>query len=148
MMKLIHIHNASRIFKIFFFVSVFLSSVSAFSQNDIPEKPVEDKIIDENEIYHQVEQRPEFPGGLQAFYEFVGKNYRVPKVKSLKGKVFVQFVIEKDGSVTDIKVVRDLGHGTAKEAIRVLKKSPKWTPGVQNGKNVRVMFSLPINIQT
>ena len=147
-MKMIHTPYASRIFKIFFFVSVFLSSVSAFSQNDIPEEPVKNKTIDENEIYQQVEQRPEFPGGLQAFYEFIGKNYRVPKVKSLKGKVFVQFVIEKDGSVTDIKVVRDLGHGTAKEAIRVLKKSPKWTPGVQKGKNVRVMFSLPINIQT
>ncbi|MGK4566019.1 energy transducer TonB [Flavobacterium sp. 3HN19-14] len=75
------------------------------------------------------------------------KNFRTPD-EEVKGKVIVQFVVEKDGSLTDIKVVRDLGYGTGAEAIRVLKSAPKWKPGIQNGRAVRVLFSLPISIQS
>lgn len=103
------------------------------------------KIVEDNTIYNAVEVRPEFPGGMQKFYEFVGKLYRAPE-EEVKGKVLVQFVVEKDGSLTDIKVMRDLGYGTGAEAIRVLKKSPKWKPGIQNGRPVRVLYSLPISI--
>lgn len=103
------------------------------------------KIVEDNTIYNAVEVRPDFPGGIQKFYEFVGKNYRAPD-EDIKGNIYVQFVVEKDGSLTDIKVVRDLGYGTGAEAIRVLKKSPKWKPGVQNGRQVRVLYSLPIRI--
>jgi len=103
------------------------------------------KIVEDNTIYNAVEVKPDFPGGIQKFYEFVGKNYRAPE-EDIKGKVYVQFVVEKDGSLTDIKVVRDIGYGTGAEAIRVLKKSPKWKPGVQNGRPVRVLYSLPISI--
>ena len=103
------------------------------------------KIVEDNTVYNAVEVRPDFPGGIQKFYDFVGKNYRAPD-EDVKGKVFVQFVVEKDGSLTDIKVVRDLGYGTGAEAIRVLKKSPKWKPGIQNGRAVRVLYSLPISI--
>lgn len=105
------------------------------------------KIVeDSNQIYTAVEVKPDFPGGIQKFYDFVGKNYKVPEDEDIKGKVFVQFVVEKDGTLTDIKVIRDLGFGTGKEAIRVLKKSPKWKPGIQNGRPVRVLYSLPISI--
>ena len=69
------------------------------------------------------------------------------RVKNLKGKVFVTFVVEKDGSLSDIKVIRDIGLGTGEEAIRVLKECPKWLPGEQNGQKVRVLYSLPISIQ-
>ena len=72
-------------------------------------------------------------------------------VFGLAGVFFDQLVlrnVEKDGSLTDIKVIRDIGYGTGKEAIRVLKKCPKWTPGEQNGKKVRVLYSLPITIQS
>lgn len=103
------------------------------------------KIVEDNTVYNAVEVRPEFPGGIQKFYDFVGKNYRAPE-EDIKGRVFVQFVVEKDGSLTDIKVVRDLGYGTGAEAIRVLKKSPKWKAGIQNGRPVRVLYSLPISI--
>jgi protein TonB len=95
-----------------------------------------------------IEQKPEFPGGIDKFYLFVGKNYNAPEEEGLKGKVYVTFVVEKDGSLTDIKVVRDIGYGTGKEAIRVLNKCPKWLPGEQNGKKVRVLYSLPITIQS
>lgn len=109
--------------------------------------PTDSKIVeDTNQIYTAVEVKPDFPGGIQKFYDFVGKNYRVPEGEDLKGKVFVQFVVERDGSLTDIKVLRDLGYGTGKEAIRVLQKSPKWKPGIQNGRPVRVLYSLPISI--
>ncbi|MEO0045837.1 MAG: hypothetical protein RL705_1028 [Bacteroidota bacterium] len=104
---------------------------------------------EDNLIYNTagIEVKPDFPGGLQEFYKFIGKNYKTPNVKNLKGKVFVMFVIEKDGSLTDIKVLRDIGHGTGEEAVRVLKECPKWLPGEQNGQKVRVLYSLPISIQ-
>ncbi|WP_413999403.1 energy transducer TonB [Flavobacterium sp. W1B] len=109
------------------------------------------KVVEEdNQIYNTagIEVKPEFPGGIEKFYSFVGKNYRAPEEEGLKGKVYVTFVVEKDGSLTDIKVLRDIGYGTGKEAIRVLSKCPKWNPGVQNGKPVRVLYSLPITIQS
>ena len=107
-------------------------------------------VEEDNQIYNTagIEVKPDFPGGIQKFYDFVFKNYRAPEEGGLKGKVYVTFVVEKDGSLTDIKVLRDIGYGTGAEAIRVLKKCPKWSPGVQNGKPVRVLYSLPINIQT
>ncbi|MDI9256612.1 MULTISPECIES: energy transducer TonB [Flavobacterium] len=107
-------------------------------------------VEEDNNIYNTagIEVKPDFPGGLEKFYKFVGKNFQVPEEEGLKGKIFVTFVVEKDGSLTDIKVIRDIGYGTGKEAIRVLKSCPKWNPGEQNGKKVRVLYSLPISIQS
>ena len=107
-------------------------------------------VEEDNNIYNTagIEVKPDFPGGLDKFYKFIGKNFQVPEEEGLKGKVFVTFVAEKDGSLTDIKVLRDIGYGTGKEAIRVLKSCPKWNPGEQNGKKVRVLYSLPISIQS
>ncbi len=107
-------------------------------------------IVDDNNIYNTagIEVKPDFPGGMAKFYKYVGNNYRTPEEEGLAGKVYVTFVVEKDGSLTDIKVVRDIGFGTGKEAIRVLKSCPKWNPGEQNGKKVRVLYSLPITIQS
>lgn len=109
-----------------------------------------DVVEEDNNIYNTagIEVKPDFPGGIEKFYKFVSKNYQVPEEEGLKGKVFVSFVVEKDGSLTDIKVLRDIGYGTGKEAIRVLKTCPKWNPGEQNGKKVRVLYSLPISIQS
>lgn len=95
-----------------------------------------------------IEKRPDFPGGMQEFYKYIATNYKTPNVAGLSGKVYVSFVVEKDGSLDDIKIIRDIGHGTAEEAIRVLSNSPKWIPGEQQGKKVRVLYSLPINITT
>ncbi len=93
-----------------------------------------------------VDVKPNFPGGLTEFYNFVAKNFRVPQENKLNGKVFIQFVVEVDGSLSNFKVLRDLGNGTGDEAVRVLKKSPKWKPGILNEKPVRVLTSLPITI--
>ncbi|OYU79782.1 MAG: energy transducer TonB [Flavobacterium sp. BFFFF1] len=109
--------------------------------------PPESKVVEDNTVYNNVEIPAEFPGGgLPAFYEYVKKKFRVPEGETINGNIIVTFVVEKDGSLTDIKVLRDLGYGTGKEAERLLRSSPKWKPGVQNGRSVRSRFNLPIKI--
>ncbi len=105
---------------------------------------------EDDTIYNSagIEVKPEFSGGMSKFYDYISKNYRSPNVPGLKGKVLISFVVEKDGSITDIKVLKDVGYGSGEEAIRVLKNCPKWTPAEQNGKKVRCVFMLPLNIQT
>ncbi|TDD99156.1 energy transducer TonB [Flavobacterium cellulosilyticum] len=107
-------------------------------------------IEEDNTVYNTagIEVKPDFPGGMNEFNKFVARNYQAPDEPGLKGKVYVTFVVEKDGSLTDIKILRDIGYGTGKEAVRVLNRCPKWTPGEQNGKKVRCTFSLPISIQS
>lgn len=108
------------------------------------------RITEDNKVYNQtdLEEKPDFPGGMEKFYKFVGNNFQTPEEDGLKGKVYVSFIVEKDGSLTDIKVLRDIGFGTGKEAIRVLNKCPKWTPAQKNGKPIRALYSLPITIQS
>ncbi|SHF68698.1 outer membrane transport energization protein TonB [Flavobacterium fluvii] len=118
---------------------------------DMPTGHGTEAVVEEdNTVYNTagIEVKPEFPGGIEKFYKFVEKNYQFPDEEGLNGKVYVTFVVEKDGSLTDIKVLRDIGYGTGKEAIRVLKACPKWSPGEQNGKKVRCTYSLPIAIKT
>lgn len=90
----------------------------------------------------------EFSGGINNFYKFISQNYHQPDVEGLYGKVIVSFVVDIDGSLVDIKVIKDLGFGAGKEAIRVLKLCPKWSPAVRDGKPVRSEFTLPIAINT
>lgn len=110
--------------------------------------PKENPIAIEDQIYNTsgVDIKPEFEGGMEKFYKFIGQNFKVPDEEDLRGKIFVSFVVEKDGSLGDIKVIRDIGYGTGNEAMRVLKICPKWKPGELNGKKVRVLYSMPINI--
>ncbi len=121
-------------------------NVSTFGDGPINQEKTEDT----NQIFTNVEVLPSFPGGLEQFGKFLGKNLRYPPVArdaGIQGRVFLQFVVEKDGSLTDIKVVRGIGGGCDEEAVRVLKSSPKWNPGVQNGRNVRVSYTIPIFFQ-
>ncbi|MBC7525527.1 MAG: energy transducer TonB [Flavobacterium sp.] len=111
----------------------------------------EKQISSENESSYNsggVEVKPEFPGGIKEFYNFIAKNYKVPDVAGLKGKLLIMFIIDKDGSLTNIEVKKDLGFGTGNEAVRILKLSPKWIPARQNGQNVRCSYLIPINIET
>ena len=107
-------------------------------------------VEEDNTVYNTagIEVKPDYPGAIVQFYALDQKNYQMPDEEGLKGKVYVTFVVEKDGSLTDIKVLRDIGYGTGKEAIRVLKSTPKWNPGEQNGKKVRCTYSLPISLQS
>jgi hypothetical protein len=91
-------------------------------------------------------EKPEFPGGIKKFYQFFAENYQVPTDVKLKGKVFVMFIIEKDGSITNANILRDIGYGTGDEMLRVIKLSPKWIPAKKDGVPVRVQYSIPITI--
>ena len=105
--------------------------------------------VESNQVFTSVEVAPTPQGGMEAFYKFVANNYNYPpqaQEQGVNGRVLLQFVVEKDGSLTDIKVLRDLKYGTGEEAIRMLKKAPKWKPGIQNGRPVRVQFTLPIQL--
>lgn len=103
----------------------------------------------DNSVYNFVSMStpPNYPGGLYKFYDYLAQNIKYPESAAdneIQGNVFVSFIVEKDGSLTDIKVDRKLGYGTDEEAVRVLKLSRKWNPGVQNGKAVRVKYNIPI----
>ena len=102
----------------------------------------------EADIFQVVEDMPQFPGG--SVQKWIAKHVKYPMIaqeNNIQGKVFVQFVIEKDGSVSDVKVARSVDPSLDKEAIRVVKAMPKWKPGKQRGKPVRVSYTVPINFQ-
>jgi TonB family protein len=102
----------------------------------------------EDPAYITVEEEPQFKGGMNEFYHFLSKNIQYPEGmlnKNVQGKVFITMTVETDGSLSDIKVIKDIGFGAANEAVRVLKLSPKWEPGYQNGHKVRVRYTIPIS---
>ena len=104
----------------------------------------------DNNVYSSagLQVQPEFPGGIANFLKAVHNSFRIPEIdQNLQAKIYVSFIVEKDGSLTAIKVLRDPGYGLGKEAERVLKSiKTKWSPGIQNGKPVRASFNLPITI--
>jgi TonB family protein len=121
---------------------------SSVRHADNAKEPVPDKGTTDETVFLTVEKVPEFKGGISEFYLFLQKNLIYPEAmlkRNIQGKVFITMTVEKDGSLSDIKSVRDVGYGSADEAIRVLKLSPKWEPGYQNGQRVRVRYTLPIN---
>jgi protein TonB len=104
----------------------------------------------EEPIFTVVEQQPEFPGGISEMYKYLGKNIKYPSAASranVSGKVFMTFVVNTDGSIQDVQVLKGLGFGCDEEATRVVKSMPKWKPGRQSGRPVRVKYNLPINFQ-
>jgi hypothetical protein len=107
---------------------------------------------EDNQVYYSdiVEVHPLYPGGFEKMYEFLGKNYVVPNEfageTTCPGKIYVKFVVEKDGSLSDIKILRDIGYGTGKELIRILPLLPKWIPAELNGRKVRCQYTIPFSI--
>ena len=112
------------------------------------EEPVEEEVADE--VFTIVEQQPVYPGGMRAFYQFVQKKLKYPsqaRRMGIEGKVFVQFVVDKKGNITEVVAVRGIGAGCDVEAVRVIKSSPKWKAGKQRGKAVKVRMILPITFK-
>ncbi|QZT36255.1 energy transducer TonB [Halosquirtibacter xylanolyticus] len=113
------------------------------------ETVVEDeKEAEEEEIFNFVEDMPMFPGGNAALLKYIGKTVKYPVIaqeNGIQGRVFVTFVVEKDGSVTDVRIARGVDKALDREAVRVVKTLPRWKPGMQRGKAVRVSYSVPIN---
>ena len=105
---------------------------------------------DEPEVYQIVDEMPGFPGGEEKLMEFFTKNIEYPKEAreaGIQGRVFVGFVIEKDGSISNVKVLRGIGHGCEEEAVRVVKSMPNWKPGKLYGEVVRVSYQIPVNFK-
>jgi hypothetical protein len=125
---------------------------SAYILNDLePAVPAQSATVikhNEEPVFITVEEEPQFKGGISAFYRFLSQNIHYPEAmltKNVQGKELISMTVETDGSLSDIQVVKDLGCGAAKEVIRVLKLSPKWEPGYQNGSKVRVRYTIPIS---
>ncbi|MBR6118544.1 MAG: energy transducer TonB [Paludibacteraceae bacterium] len=112
------------------------------------------EVVEEEEpedvIFVVVESMPEFPGGAAAMYKFLSENIRYPVIaqeNNIQGRVICQFTVNKDGSLVDVEVIRQVDPALDKEAIRVIKAMPKWNPGKQRGKPVRVKYTIPVNFK-
>lgn len=92
--------------------------------------------------------KPEHSKGIDAFYNFVAKNFKVPEEEGIKGKIIITFIIEIDGSTSDVKAIQDIGFGSGEKMVAVIKKSGKWIPAQKEGKIVRVLYQFPIIIQS
>lgn len=106
--------------------------------------------VKEDVIFQFVEEYPSFPGGDEALYKYLGENIKYPELartNGITGKVYIGFVVEKDGSITKATIKREIGGGCGAEALRVVKGMPKWKPGKQSGKAVRTEFTLPVDFQ-
>lgn len=132
----------------------FLGGKYTFSENYINGKLESGKSIDSiGHEYTYTEKNfmtpPDYPGGIHVLRNFIGQNYKYPKegiLNRVKGTVRISFVIDRDGKMTEIKVVEDLGFGTGEAAIQVLKRAKKWSPGIMRGVPVRVAYALPIRL--
>ncbi len=120
-------------------------------QNEVIEEYVAPEVVEEEvveqEIFQIVEEMPAFPGGEAKLMEYVGKNIKYPQIAretGIQGRVFIGFVVEPDGSVSNVKLLRGIGGGCDEEAMRVVKSMPKWKPGKQRGKAVRVSYQIPV----
>ncbi len=127
------------------FLSAFLCTLSfgAFAQ---------EKVSTDDAVFVVVEEQAEFPGGLDSMYAYIVKNLKYPeaaKEKGIegKGRVFVNFIVERDGSITNVKCLRGIGGGCDEAAMEVVKNMPKWQPAKQRGKEVRCQFNLPIKFE-
>jgi TonB family protein len=101
----------------------------------------------DNKIFTSIDTNPEFKGGIAEFYNFLAHNVRYPvheRENNIQGRVFISFVVEKDGMLSNIKIIRGVSKGLDEEAMRVIKLSPRWTPGLLKGKPVRVRYNVPI----
>ena len=114
------------------------------------EAPVEEE-EEESVVFVVVETMPEFPGGQQALFKYLSENVKYPVIaqeNGIQGRVICQFVVNKDGAIVDVEVVRSGGDPSLdKEAVRVIKSMPKWNPGKQRGKAVRVKYTVPVNFR-
>lgn len=128
----------------------FFIDVEATVTTVVEHRPVmiqQEEEVAEDVIFTVVEDNPTFPGGETALMRYLSDNMRYPTMAreaGIQGTVFVTFVVERDGSVTDVRILRGIGGGCDEEAVRVVRNMPKWAPGRQRGQAVRVQFNLPI----
>jgi periplasmic protein TonB len=127
------------------------AAVSTEGTTIVFEEPVEEVIVeDDDQLFTVVEQNPEFEGGYNAMLAFLQQNMKYPanaRRMQLEGTVYVSFIVNKNGSISDVKVMRGIMAECDKEAVRVVQMMPPWKPGKQNGRNVNVRFTLPLKFR-
>lgn len=125
------------------------SSAWNSSENPLPPSPKEKADLPDK-VFTVVEHMPEYPGGQPAMTQYLSQNIRYPEYarkNNIQGKVVVKFVIDRDGSVFMAEIIRPIGGGCDEEALRVVKAMPRWKPGLQLGKPIRVYYTMPINFR-
>ena len=138
---------------ILFIISIILTSAFAKGQEKVNTVVLSAPMVpitkaDSDKVFAAVEQSPDFPGGMNKFYLYITTNVRYPenaRKKNIQGKVFVTFIVERDGSLSNVRVARGVSEDIDAEAVRVIQASPKWNPGLQNGVPVRVVFTMPLS---
>ena len=131
-------------------VMVSLFIVLACNESEMMAQTQKDGYVDEDRVYDVVDQMPQFPGGHEKLKEFIEKNRRYPKSLQdcgIQGRVVVTFVVKKTGRISHAKVVRGVDPALDKEALRVVRKMPRWIPGKMGGKNVDVKYTIPVDFR-
>jgi protein TonB len=126
--------------KKYFLFLIFLTISNTYSQ----ELKIDEKAFSITEV----DEKPVFKDGMEKFYKYIAKNFKMPEEEGLKGKIIVEFIIETDGSISNFTVIQDIGYGTAEEVARVFKDCPKWLPGKKDGQTVRTLYRFPISIMS
>ena len=129
--------KTSKVYKLFLLIAIVSLSLSGIAQNN-------------NEVFTVVEESPSFIGGDAAMSQFLIKNLQYPAEaleKNIQGTVYISFIVEPDGAISNISIKRDIGYGCGAEAMRVVKSMPKWKPGKQKGKTVRTQLMLPVSFK-
>lgn len=115
-----------------------------------PDQRGREEVVEDNQIFEFLEEMPEFPGGQAAMMKWLGENVKYPAIateNNIQGRVMVSFVVERDGSVSNVKILRGVDPSLDKEAIRLINAMPKWKPGMQTGKPVRARFNIPVTFK-
>ena len=119
--------------------------------DDINVAEPDSQLVDGEVVYKVVDQMPSFPGGNQALFRYLQENLKYPSIaqaNGIQGRTLVSFVVEKDGSITDVQVVRSAGDPSLdREAVRIIRTMPRWRPGKIQGQEVRVQYTVPINFK-
>lgn len=126
---------------LFILLTTLFQKIASAQQNVNPESTIDDPAALHEEVM------PEFPGGEEALIKYLKKNIVYPKLASdykIEGRVEVDFIIERDGSISNVKIRKPLGYGCDEEAMRVIRNMPRWKPGMQDGKPVRVSYMIPL----
>jgi protein TonB len=125
-----------------------VSTVTQEGSKDIIDVPTDPVVVEEEKVFTVVEEMPTFPGGEEQLFKYLRNNIKFPAVareNGIQGRVFVTFVVDKDGKVKDAKILRGIGGGCDEEALRVIRNMPDWKAGKQNGRAVSVQYNLPVN---
>ena len=138
-----------KVWIVFLLVGLLSCTTATAQETIIPYRPGCGP-VDEEKVYDVVEQMPSFPGGIEALKAYLAENVRYPKELEgtcIQGRVIITFIVEKDGRLSKAKVVKSVHPALDKEALRVVKKMPRWIPGQQGDRKVRVRYIIPVTFR-